>query len=306
MNQQLQQIKLSVNGNIDEVLKTIRIVFDDNQSVEIQSILLKWNIPYFDTMLNSNFIEKTYNEFRLPGFSKEIFTNCIYIAMGDTKIFDVIIEQLQNDLTSEEFINIMYILQIYYEKLDYLGVSHACILIEEILNDKIINNSKMINNLVILMNNYKLHNIYIDPLHILDTIDIYKIISNDLSCTIDVSKITLSEYAELLKNKDKYKFNIPDDKLVLLIKNMDEYKFVFDKLNSGFLEYSEKMAILNDNRENILSSMKLVATRNYGEFRNLELEFAEISNKFAIFDVIRTRIVNCMKCIHGNKQKFEH
>jgi len=63
MNQQsqqlLQQIKLSVSGNIVDVVKIIKIVFDDNQYVEIQSILLKWNIPYFDTMLNSNFIEKT-------------------------------------------------------------------------------------------------------------------------------------------------------------------------------------------------------------------------------------------------------
>lgn len=138
MNSQLLKlIELSFTNQTQEAIKTIKITFNDNTSVEIQKLILIWNIPYFDTLLNSNFNETIKNEVILTDFSKETFLNCLIIAVcpEENNILNTLATKLQEDLPEDEFINIMEQLYFYYYKLDYLGINNGCTLIKNLIND---------------------------------------------------------------------------------------------------------------------------------------------------------------------------
>ena len=224
MDKQLYNLlKLQLLNETEKSIHITKIMFDDNSFYEIQSLILAWNIPFFNNCIKSNFIESNNNEIKLNGFSKEVFKNCLEVAIfnkykeykSDNKLFQIK-EKLKHVILEDEFIEYMKNLKMYYDKFDYLGISKGCNIIMKIIGK----------------------NIVVKQLIDLGDKNIYFEISKEEY----EEKIRMAKYEKILDDVVRYRFEKDVSEFTLyeiidIINAVDNFDLFFDKGETPYLYY---------------------------------------------------------------------
>ena len=216
-------VELQLSGKIENVIQTTKIIFDDNSFVEIQSLILAWNVPFFDTDMKPNFVESNNNEIKLNNFSKEVFINCLEVAIFDkygeykseNQLFQIK-EKLKCELSIDDFTQNMEILKMYYDKFDYLGINKGCDMIM-----KIVDTNKIIEQLLELGDK----NIYFE-----------------ISKEEYEEKIKMEKYEKILDDVVRYHFDKDVSEFTLyeitdILNAVDIFDILFDKGETPYLYY---------------------------------------------------------------------
>lgn len=224
----------------------IEIVFDDDKSFKFLAFILIWNIPYFNTFLNTNLKDATDRKIHLKGFTSELFKNCLNKLMSVSELNEII---SLTDIPLDKFSNSMKILKMYHDKFDYLGIEKGCVLINKLIssNNIIINNLKKLG----IKNDF----FSIETIHTTEeTLDKYQLI-------LDTIENVMDNYKDNTETDICVDTNNISNILQSLTLTNDQTQELLKILKDTFLLISNYSISLNNHRELLIQLLKIIHTK---------------------------------------------